>query len=93
MSKPTSKVRQVNPALLQTLSVIALGAAAFAAGVAFSRRRPQREADLPVFLENEGPASDLPAFVSTTNARELFDWKPGQTVAEAAREHARRQGK
>lgn len=38
----------------------------------------------PAFLEDEGPSDDLPAFITTKNARELFDLKPHETVAQAA---------
>jgi hypothetical protein len=37
----------------------------------------------PAFLDDEGPSDDIPPFINTTNARELYDWKPGETVAEA----------
>ena len=40
--------------------------------------------DEPAFLDDEGPSNDLPAFISTTNARELYDLRPGETVADAA---------
>lgn len=37
----------------------------------------------PGFLDDEGPSADIPPFISTTNARELFDLQPGETVSEA----------
>lgn len=38
----------------------------------------------PAFLDDEGPSADIPAFITTTNARELYDLRPGETVAQAA---------
>jgi hypothetical protein len=38
----------------------------------------------PAFLDEEGPSADIPSFISTTNARELFQLRPGETVAQAA---------
>ena len=35
------------------------------------------------FLNDEGPSNDLPAFISTTNARELYGLREGETVVEA----------
>lgn len=37
----------------------------------------------PAFLDDDGPSEDLPAFVSTTNAYELFGLKEGETVLDA----------
>ena len=37
----------------------------------------------PAFLDDDGPSEDLPRIVSTTNARELYDLRPGETVLEA----------
>lgn len=37
----------------------------------------------PAFLDDEGPA-DPPPFITTTNARKLYDLRPGETVAQAA---------
>nr|CAJ43351.1 TraD protein [uncultured bacterium] len=37
----------------------------------------------PAFLDDDGPSSDLPAFITTTNARELFDLQEGETVIDA----------
>lgn len=39
------------------------------------------------FLDDEGPSNDLPAFISTTNARELYGLREGETVAEAIARH------
>jgi len=39
--------------------------------------------DEPAFLDEEGPSSDLPTFISTSNARELYGLREGETVAEA----------
>lgn len=41
------------------------------------------------FLEDDGPSDIIPPFITTTNARELFDLQPGETVAEAAARRAR----
>ena len=38
----------------------------------------------PAFLDDDGPSADIPPFITTTNARELYDLRPGETVAEAA---------
>jgi len=43
--------------------------------------------DEPAFLDDEGPSNDLPAFISTTNARELYGLREGETVAEAIARH------
>lgn len=43
--------------------------------------------DEPTFLDDEGPSNDLPAFISTTNARELYGLREGETVAEAIARH------
>ena len=37
----------------------------------------------PAFLDDEVPA-DPPPFITTTNARKLYDLRPGETVAQAA---------
>ena len=39
--------------------------------------------DEPAFLDDGDPSDTLPARVSTTNARELFGLREGETVAEA----------
>lgn len=41
----------------------------------------------PAFLDDEGPSNDLPAFISTTNARELYGLRDGETVVEAIARH------
>ncbi len=38
----------------------------------------------PAFLDDEGPSADL---ISTTNARELYGLRPGETVAQAITRH------
>ena len=38
----------------------------------------------PAFLDDEGPSADIPPFITTTNARELYDLRHGETVAQAA---------
>jgi hypothetical protein len=38
----------------------------------------------PAFLDDEGPSAEIPPFITTTNARELYDLRPGETVAQAA---------
>jgi len=45
---------------------------------------PVGDAEEPAFLDDEGPSDDIPAFITTKNAQDLFDLKPGETVAEAA---------
>lgn len=37
----------------------------------------------PAFLDDDGPSKDLPTFISTTNARELFGLKEGETILDA----------
>lgn len=37
----------------------------------------------PAFLDNDGPSAEIPQFITTTNARELYDIQPGETVSEA----------
>lgn len=37
----------------------------------------------PAFLDDDGPSSDLPPSPTTTNARELYGLRPGETVSEA----------
>ncbi|TCV00471.1 hypothetical protein [Paracandidimonas soli] len=37
----------------------------------------------PAFLDDDGPSDDLPPVPTTTNARELYDLRPGETVLEA----------
>ena len=37
----------------------------------------------PAFLDDEGPSTDIPPFITTSNARERYDLRPGETVAEA----------
>lgn len=37
----------------------------------------------PTFLDGDGPCDDLPPVPTTTNARELYGLRPGETVSEA----------
>ncbi|CAI9911320.1 hypothetical protein OFL75_05270 [Pseudomonas aeruginosa] len=39
--------------------------------------------DEPAFLDDEGASEELPMFISTTNAQELFGLREGETVLEA----------
>lgn len=39
--------------------------------------------DEPAFLDDEDPSAPLPAFISTTNAYELYGLREGETVSEA----------
>lgn len=39
--------------------------------------------EAPVFLDNEGPIGELPAFITRTNARDLFGLRSGETLSEA----------
>lgn len=42
----------------------------------------------PAFLGDDGPSAEIPPFITTTNARELYGLREGETVAEAiARSH------
>lgn len=36
----------------------------------------------PAFLDDEGPLADIPPFISTTNIREMYGWRPGETLGE-----------
>ncbi len=40
-------------------------------------------ADEPAFLDDDGPSEDLPAFISTTNAGELYGLREGESVVDA----------
>lgn len=37
----------------------------------------------PAFLDDDGPSVEIPPFITTTNARELYGLREGETVAEA----------
>ena len=37
----------------------------------------------PAFLDDDGPSAEIPLFITTKNARELFDLRPGETMSEA----------
>ncbi len=37
----------------------------------------------PAFLDDDGPSNDLPPVPTTTNARELYGLRDGETVADA----------
>jgi len=37
----------------------------------------------PAFLDDEGPSEDLPSFISTTNAHELYGLREGESVMDA----------
>ena len=37
----------------------------------------------PAFLDDEGPLADIPPFITTTNIREMYGWRPGETLEEA----------
>lgn len=37
----------------------------------------------PAFLDDEGPLADIPPFITTSNIREMYGWRPGQTLEEA----------
>ena len=44
----------------------------------------------PAFLDDDGPSAEIPPFITTTNARDLYDLREGETVAEAiARQDAK----
>lgn len=37
----------------------------------------------PTFLDDDGPSVEIPHFITTANARELYGLREGETVAEA----------
>ena len=37
----------------------------------------------PAFIDDDGPSNDLPPVPTTTNARELYGLRDGETVADA----------
>lgn len=37
----------------------------------------------PAFLDDDGPSAEIPPFVTTTNSRELYDLRPGETIQQA----------
>ena len=43
----------------------------------------QGDDEAPAFITEGGPSDDIPPFVNTTNIRELYDWKPGESLDEA----------
>jgi hypothetical protein len=43
----------------------------------------QGDDQAPAFITEGGPSDDLPPFFNTTNIRELYDWKPGESLDEA----------
>lgn len=47
----------------------------------------------PAFLDDEGPSAEIPPFITTTNARELYDLQPGETVSEAIARHQAEQAR
>ena len=51
-----------------------------------------RELPPLAFMDDDGPSDIIPPFITTTNARELFDLQPGETVAQAAARKAREEG-
>ena len=46
----------------------------------------------PAFITEGGPSDDLPPFINTTNIRELYDWKPGESLDEAIARKKAQQG-
>lgn len=38
----------------------------------------------PAFQDDEGPSADIPPFITTKTARELYDLQAGETLAQAA---------
>ena len=42
----------------------------------------------PAFMDEDGPCEELPTFISTTNAYELYGLKEGETVADAIARNA-----
>ena len=48
----------------------------------------------PAFLDDEGPLAELPPVFTTTNIREMYGWRPGETLEDAiARHDAEQAGK
>ena len=47
----------------------------------------QAPEDEPAFLDDDGLRLEIPPFVTTTNARELFGLRCGETVPEAIARH------
>lgn len=43
----------------------------------------QSDDQAPAFITEGGPLADIPPFFNTTNIRELYDWKPGESLDEA----------
>jgi len=41
----------------------------------------------PAFLDDDGPSAEIPPFITTTNARELYGLRPEETVLEAVIRH------
>ena len=41
------------------------------------------QAEKPAFLDDEGPLADIPPFITTSNIREMYGWRPGETLQEA----------
>ena len=37
----------------------------------------------PAFLDDEGSLADIPPFITTSNIREMYGWRPGETLQEA----------
>lgn len=37
----------------------------------------------PTFLDDQGPLADSPPFITTSNIREMYGWRPGETLQEA----------
>lgn len=51
------------------------------------------EQEEPAFLDDEGPSAEIPPFITTTNARELYGLRPTETVPEAiTRSKAQKKG-
>jgi hypothetical protein len=48
-----------------------------------NNRADGQEQEEPAFLDDEGPSAEIPPFITTTNARELYGLRDGETVAEA----------
>ena len=44
-------------------------------------------ANIAVYLEDDGPSSDIPPFISTTNSYVMFGMREDETVLEAMNRH------
>ena len=48
---------------------------------------PELADEEPAFLDDDGPSAEIPPFITTTNARDLYDLRPDETLSEAIARH------